>query len=360
MTSTPSSPTPVSPEALDAFLGRFVGDFGAALAGANVIVGDRLGLYRALWASAPATAADVAAEAGCDERHVREWLLGQAAGDYVTYDAGTDRFSLTPEQAACLADEQSPTFLPGAFQLAASLYKDEDRLVDAVRTGEGMGWHEHHPDLFQGTDRFFRPGYTANLVDSWIPALDGVEAKLRGGASVADIGCGLGSSTIIMAQAFPKSSFVGYDYHEASIQSAREAARAAGVADRVRFEVAPAAGFGGEGYDLVCMFDCLHDMGDPVGAAAHVRQALAEDGTWLVVEPAATDSVQENLNPVGRVFYNASTLICTPASKAQEVGLALGAQAGPERLRQVISDGGFSRFRVATTTPFNLVIEARP
>jgi SAM-dependent methyltransferase len=350
----------VSPEALDAFLGRFVGDFGAALAGANIIVGDRLGLYRALWATAPATAAEVAAEAHCDERHVREWLLGQAAGGYVSYDADADRFSLTPEQAACLADDQSPTFLPGAFQLAASLYKDEDRLVDAVRTGEGMGWHEHHPDLFEGTDRFFRPGYTANLVDSWIPALDGVEAKLRSGASVADVGCGLGSSTIIMAQAFPQSSFVGFDYHEESIQAAREAAQAAGVADRVRFEVAPAAEFGGEDYDLVCMFDCLHDMGDPVGASAHVREALAHDGTWLVVEPAATDSVRENLNPVGRVFYNASTLICTPASKAQEVGLALGAQAGPGRLREVISEGGFSRFRVATTTPFNLVIEARP
>jgi SAM-dependent methyltransferase len=350
----------VSPEALDAFLGRFVGDFGAALAGANIIVGDRLGLYRALWATAPATAAEVAAEAQCDERHVREWLLGQAAGGYVSYDADADRFSLTPEQAACLADDQSPTFLPGAFQLAASLYKDEDRLVDAVRTGEGMGWHEHHPDLFEGTNRFFRPGYTANLVDSWIPALDGVEAKLRSGASVADVGCGLGSSTIIMAQAFPQSSFVGFDYHEESIQAAREAAQAAGVADRVRFEVAPAAEFGGEDYDLVCMFDCLHDMGDPVGASAHVREALAHDGTWLVVEPAATDSVRENLNPVGRVFYNASTLICTPASKAQEVGLALGAQAGPRRLREVISEGGFSRFRVATTTPFNLVIEARP
>ncbi|MCW2998945.1 MAG: hypothetical protein JWN65_2494 [Solirubrobacterales bacterium] len=350
----------MSPEALDAFLGRFVGDFGAALAGANIIVGDRLGLYRALWATAPATAAAVAAEAHCDERHVREWLLGQAAGGYVSYDADADRFSLTPEQAACLADDESPTFLPGAFQLAASLYKDEDRLVDAVRTGEGMGWHEHHPDLFEGTDRFFRPGYTANLVDSWIPALDGVEAKLRSGASVADVGCGLGSSTIIMAQAFPQSSFVGFDYHEESIQAAREAAQAAGVADRVRFEVAPAAEFGGEDYDLVCMFDCLHDMGDPVGASAHVREALAHDGTWLVVEPAATDSVRENLNPVGRVFYNASTLICTPASKAQEVGLALGAQAGPGRLREVISEGGFSRFRVATTTPFNLVIEARP
>jgi SAM-dependent methyltransferase len=360
MSSTSSTSTPVSPEALDAFLGRFVGDFGAALAGANVIIGDRLGLYRALWAAGPAPAAAGAAEAGCDERHVREWLLGQAAGGYVSYDDATDRFSLTPEQAACLADEGSPTFLPGAFQIAASLYKDEDRLMDAVRTGAGMAWHEHHHDLFEGTDRFFRPGYTANLVDSWIPALEGVESKLRSGATVADVGCGLGSSTIIMAKAFPKSNFVGFDYHDESIQGARKAAESAGVADRVRFEVASAQQFPGDGYDLVCMFDCLHDMGDPVGAAAHVRQAMAEDGTWLVVEPAATDSVRENLNPVGRVFYNASTLVCTPASKAQEVGLALGAQAGPERLRQVITEGGFGRFRVATTTPFNLVIEAKP
>jgi SAM-dependent methyltransferase len=351
---------PIAPEALEAFLGRFVGDLGATLAGANVIIGDRLGLYRALWATAPATAAQVAAEAGCDERHVREWLLGQAAGGYVTYDEATDRFAMTPEQAACLADEQSPTFLPGAFQLAASLYKDEERLADAVRSGAGFGWHEHHPDLFEGTNRFFRPGYVANLVSSWIPALEGVEEKLQRGGSVADVGCGLGASTIIMAQAFPASRFVGFDYHDASVQEAQAAARAAGVTDRVRFEVAPAAAFPGSGYDLVCMFDCLHDMGDPVGAARHVREVLAEDGTWLVVEPAATDSVTDNLNPVGRVYYNASTLICTPASRAQEVGLALGAQAGPGRLREVITEGGFSRFRVATTTPFNLVIEARP
>jgi SAM-dependent methyltransferase len=358
-TTTSSARTAIDQDALEAFMGRFVGDLGAAAGAANVVVGDRLGLYGALRETGPADAAQVAEHAGCDERHVHEWLCGQAAGGYVAYDPQTGRFSLTPEQAACLADPDSPTFLPGAFQLVASLHKDEDKLVEAIRTGAGLGWHEHHHDLFHGTERFFRPGYAAHLVEAWIPALDGVEAKLLSGALVADVGCGHGASTIILAQAFPRARVTGFDYHEASILAAREAAAAAGVGDRVRFEVAPAAAFPGEEYDLVCMFDCLHDMGDPVGAAAHVRTALADDGTWLIVEPYAGDSIEENLNPVGRIFYAASTLVCTPASRAQEVGLALGAQAGEARLREVVMSGGFSRFRRATETPFNLVLEAR-
>jgi SAM-dependent methyltransferase len=344
----------VDPERLQAFLGQFVLDAGAAVAGINIVVGDRLGLFSALAESAPATPAEVAARAGCDERHVREWLCGQAAGGYVEYDAATERFSMTPEQVACLADETSPTFLPGAFQLAGSMHKDEDRIVEAVRTGSGMGWHEHHPDLFCGTERFFRPGYMANLVDAWIPALDGVEAKLLSGARVADIGCGHGASTKLLAEAFPRSEVVGFDYHEASIAAARAAAPG------VRFEVASAADFPGEGYDLVCVFDALHDMGDPVGAAAHVRSSLDADGTWMIVEPMAGDRVEDNLNPVGRIFYSASTLVCTPASRSQEVGLALGAQAGQARLGEVVAQGGFTRFRRATETPFNLVLEARP
>jgi len=267
---------------------------------------------------------------------------------------------LSPAQAACLADPQSATYVPGAFQVATSLYRDLPQLVEAYRGGAGVGWHEHSDDLFAGTERFFRPGYAANLVASWIPALDGVEAKLLSGASVADVGCGHGASTLIMAEAFPRSSFVGYDYHERSIERARAAAAAAGLADRVRFEVAGAHSFPGDGLDLVTMFDCLHDMGDPTGAARHVRDVLAEDGTWLIVEPAAGDTVAENLNPVGRVFYSASSMICTPASRAQEGAACLGAQAGAAQIGDAVRAGGFGRFRTATSTPFNLVLEARP
>lgn len=358
-TLTRPLPTPDGP-ALEAFMGRFVVDLGACAAGANVVVGDRLGLYEALFEHQPATADEVAAAAHCDARYVREWLCGQAAGGYAEYDPATGRFSMNAEQAACLVDESSPTYLPGAFQLAGAMYKDVDKIVHAFETGEGVGWHQHDHDLFEGTERFFRPGYAANLVESWIPALEGVEARLLAGARVADVGCGHGASTIIMAQAFPRSEVIGFDYHEASIDAARAAAQAAGVGDRVRFEVASAAAFPGEDYDLVCMFDCLHDMGDPAGAAAHVRRALAGDGTWLIVEPNAGDHIEDNLNPVGRIFYSASTLICTPASRSQEVGLALGAQAGEARLREVVTSGGFRRFRRATETPFNIVLEARP
>ncbi len=344
---------------LDAFMGRFVGDLGATLSAALVVIGDRLGLYRAMAGAAPVTAEELAKRTSTDARYVREWLSNQAAGGYVAYDPETDRFHLTPEQTLALADEHSPAFIPGAFQLATALVKDEETIGHAFSTGEGVGWHQHHHDLFAGTERFFRPGYSANLVASWIPALDGVQARLEAGALVADVGCGHGSSTLLMAEAFPASRFTGFDYHEASIEHARGAATEAGLADRATFEVASAKAYPGEGYDLVTMFDCLHDMGDPVGAAEHVRSTLRPDGTWMIVEPYAGDRLQDNLTAVGRVFYGASTLVCTPASRDQEVGLALGAQAGEARLREVLSAGGFTHVRRAAETPFNLVLEAR-
>ena len=345
---------------LDQFMAQFVGDLGAALSVATVVLGDKLGLYKAMADGAPVTSAELAERTGTEERYVREWLSAQAAGGYVTFDAASDSFTLPPEQAMALAQDNSPAFIPGAFQLAASLVKDEPKIAEAFRSGNGVGWHEHDGDLFCGTERFFRPGYIANLVANWIPALEGVEEKLTAGGLVADVGCGHGASTLILAEAYPQSRFVGYDYHSESIDRARAGARAAGVEDRVSFEVASAKDFPGDGYDLVAMFDCLHDMGDPVGAAAHVRRALTDEGTWLIVEPFANDRLEDNLNPVGRVFYAASTMICTPASRDQEVGLALGAQAGEARLRDVVTEGGFTRFRRATETPFNLVLEARP
>lgn len=350
----------VQQASLDAFLGRFVADFGATLHAATVIVGEKLGLYKAMAGAGPLTPAALAERTGTSERYVREWLAAQAASGYATYDREQHHYYLTPEQAFTLADETSPAYLPGAFQLAASVLKDEPRITEAFRTGAGVGWHEHHEDLFAGTAKFFRPNYAANLVDSWLPALDGVAAKLQRGALVADVGCGFGVTTILMAKHFPKSTFVGFDYHEASIVAARRSAAEAGMEARVRFAVASAKDYPGEGYELVTCFDCLHDMGDPAGAARHVRRSLEPDGTWMIVEPFAHDMLEDNLNPVGRVFYSASTMICTPASKSQEVGLALGAQAGEARLQSVVCEGGFSRFRRATETPFNLVFEARP
>jgi SAM-dependent methyltransferase len=345
---------------LDEFMGRFVGDLGATISAALVVIGDKLGLYRTLGDGDLLTAEEVASRTGTDARYVREWLSNQAAGGYVSYDSASERFFLTPEQSLALAQEGSPAFVPGAFQLATSLIKDEEKIARAFQSGYGVGWHEHHHDLFTGTERFFRPGYAANLITSWIPALDGVQAKLESGGLVADVGCGHGASTILMALAFPNSEFVGFDYHRASIEHAREKTSQAGLDGRVSFEVVPAKEYPGDGYDLVTMFDCLHDMGDPVGAAEHVRKTLEPDGTWMIVEPYAGDRLEDNLNPVGRVFYGASTLVCTPASRDQEVGLALGAQAGEARLREVVSDGGFTRFRRATETPFNIVLEARP
>jgi len=357
MTTTAQS---IDQAKLDEFMGRFVGDLGAAVSAALVVIGDRLGLYRAMADGEPVSASELAARTGTDPRYVQEWLCNQAAGGYVGYDPAGETFFLTPEQSLALAQEGSPAFVPGAFQLVTAVTKDEEKIADAFVGRHGVGWHEHHHDLFSGTERFFRPGYAANLVSAWIPALEGVEAKLHSGARVADIGCGHGASTILMAQAFPHSEFVGFDYHEASIERARAAAREAGLDDRVRFEVATAKQYPGDGYDLVAMFDCLHDMGDPVGAATHVLETLAADGTWLIVEPYAGDRLEDNLGPVGRVFYGASTLVCTPASRDQEVGLALGAQAGEGRLSEVVIAGGFTRFRRATETPFNLVLEARP
>jgi 2-polyprenyl-3-methyl-5-hydroxy-6-metoxy-1,4-benzoquinol methylase len=350
----------IDPARLDEFMARFVQDFGAGATAPLVVLGDKLGLYKAMADGAPVTPAELAERTECNERYIREWLCQQAASGYLDYDAGAGTFRLPPEQALALADDRSPAFIAGAFQVLAAMVKDEPRIAERFRSGNGLGWHEHDHDLFEGTERFFRPGYLANLVDSWLPALDGVTDKLESGARVADIGCGHGASTILMAEAYPRSTFVGSDYHEGSIDAARRSAEHARVAERVTFEVASAKAFGGGPFDLVCVFDALHDMGDPVGAARHVRSQLASDGTWMVVEPFARDAVEENLNPVGRVFYAASTLICTPASLSQEVGAALGAQAGEKRLAEVLTAGGFTRVRRAAETPFNLVLEARP
>lgn len=349
----------ISETKLNDFMGRFVGDLGAVLHAATVVVGDQLGLYKRL-AEGPTDVESLARLTETDPRYLREWLSAQAASGYVQYDASTQRFSLSEEQVFALAQEGSPAFIPGAFQIAVAQFKAIPKMMQAMRTGLGLGWHEHDAALFHGTERFFRPGYAANLVSSWLPALEGVEARLKAGARVADVGCGHGASTIIMAEAHPSSTFVGFDYHEPSIQHARKAARDAGLGDRVSFEVARAQDFPGTDYDLVAMFDCLHDMGDPAGAAAHVRTSLKPDGTWLIVEPFANDRLEDNLNPVGRIFYSASTFICTPASRSQEVGACLGAQAGEQRLREVVTQGGFKRFRRAAETPFNLVLEARP
>jgi 2-polyprenyl-3-methyl-5-hydroxy-6-metoxy-1,4-benzoquinol methylase len=345
---------------LDEFMARFVQDAGAAMSAVLVVIGDRLGLYRAMADCEPVTPAQLAARTDTKERYVREWLSNQAASGYVEYDPADGTFRLPPEQAMALADESSPAFVPGAFQIVAAMAKDEAQITERFRTGDGFGWHEHHPDLFAGTERFFRPGYLANVVTAWLPALDGVVEKLETGARVADIGCGHGASTVVMAQAFPNSTFIGSDYHERSIETARRAADEAGVSDRVTFEVAGATEFAGGPFDLVCVYDALHDMGDPVGASAHVLTQLEPDGTWMVVEPFANDALEDNLNPVGRVYYAASTCICTPNSLSQDVGLALGAQAGPARLADVVRQGGFTRVREATATPFNLVLEVRP
>jgi SAM-dependent methyltransferase len=350
----------IDEERLNQFLGKFVADFGAALHAGLVVIGEKLGLYKAMAEAGPLTSAELAERTGTDERYVREWLNAQAAGGYVEFDAATNRYFLSEEQAFTLADENSPAYLPGAFLVAVSALRAVPQITERFRTGEGFGWHEHDHGLFRGTELFFRPGYAANLIASWIPSLEGVEEKLKRGASVADVGCGLGASTILMAQAYPSSRFVGYDYHEGSIQMARRRAAEAGVADRVTFDVASAKSYPGSDYDFVAFFDCLHDMGDPAGAAAHVRQTLASDGTWMIVEPFAGDRVEQNLNPVGRIYYSASTLLCTPASRSQEVGLALGAQAGEARIREVVTEGGFGTFRRATETPFNIVFEAKP
>ncbi len=344
---------------LNELVGKLVGDLGAAMAGASVLLGDRLGIYKAMADGTPMTSAEIAKKAGLHERYVREWLSAQAASGYIDYQADKNTFSLSPEQAMAFAEEGSPAFFAGAFDVVQATYLDEPKVAEAFRTGKGVGWHDHSKCLFSGTERFFRPGYNANLVPNWIPALDGVEAKLKAGAKVADVGCGHGASAIVMAQAYPKSQFFGFDYHVPSIERAKVLANEAGVGDRIKFAQASAKDFPAQNYDLVAFFDCLHDMGDPVGAGKHVKQTLAKDGTWMIVEPFAHDALKDNLNPVGRVYYAASTFICTPASLSQEVALGLGAQAGERRLRQVATEAGFSRFRRATETPFNMIFEAR-
>jgi SAM-dependent methyltransferase len=350
----------VDEEKLMAFVFRAVEEVGATVNTALVVMGDRLGLYRALAGAGPTSPEELAERCGVSERYVREWLGAQAAGGYIEYDAEDGRYTLPPEQEVALTDEESAAYLPGFFQIALGTLHDAPDVIEAARTGAGLGWHEHTHDVHEGCERFFRPGYNTNLVSSWLPALDGVVEKLERGISVADVGCGHGASTILMAKAFPRSTFVGSDYHEGSIETARARAEAAGVADRVRFEAAPADGYSGRDYELVTMFDCLHDMGDPVGAARQVRETIAPDGVWMIVEPMAGDRVEENLNPIGRAYYGFSTFLCTPASLSQDVGLALGAQAGEARLREVVTAGGFTRFRRAAETPFNLVLEARP
>ena len=357
---TTTEVAPLDQAKLEAFVGRAVVDMGAAISGLLLHLGDRLGLYKAMAGSGPITSATLAQRTGTAERYVREWLANQVAGGYVVYDPTAATYELPAEQAMVVADENSPVFLGGAFETIASCYADHDLIADAFRTGAGIGWDAHDERLFSGCLRLFRPGYEAHLVGEWLPALDGVVDKLRAGALVADIGCGYGASTIIMAQAFARSTFAGFDIHSPSIRSARAAAAQAGVQDRASFDVAAAKDFPGHGYDLVCLFDALHDMGDPVGAARRIRQSMAPDGTLLLVEPNAGNALEQNLNPVGRTYYGLSTVICTPGSLAQDVGLGLGAQAGERQLATLLREAGFSRVRRATETPFNIILEAKP
>jgi SAM-dependent methyltransferase len=349
----------IDQQKLEAFLGKVVEDVGAAMSAALVVIGDKLGLYRALADHGPSTAAELARHTGCAERYVQEWLDAQASGRYVEYDAASGRYTLPPEQAVALSDDTSPAFVPGLFQITSAMWAGVDRIGERFASGAGLAWGEQHVCLFEGTERFFRSSYVGNLVSSWLPALDGAVQRLERGAKVADVGCGLGASTILMAQAFPRSRFFGFDSHPHSIERARQRAVAAGVSDRVTFDVAPSTRFPGRDYDLVAHFDCLHDMEDPIGAARRAREALVGDGLWMIVEPYASDRREDNHNPVGRVFYSASTMLCVPHSLSAR-GPALGAQAGEARIRGIASEGGFGRFRRAAETPFNLVLEARP
>jgi SAM-dependent methyltransferase len=359
--STTDTDAGATQEEVEAFLGQVATDAAATFHAATIVLGDKLGLYTALADGGPATPAELAGRTGCDARYLQEWLNAQVASGYASHDAASGRYSLSPAQAIVLADETSPAFGAGLFSVAAVCIKDEERLVrDAVRAGVGVGWHEHHADLFSGTERVFKPGYVANLVQSWIPALEGVEAKLRAGAKVADIGCGHGASTIVLAQAYPEATIVGYDYHPESIEAARKRAAEAGVADRVRFEVAGAADYPGGDYDLACIFDALHDMGDPVGAAAHIRQTLKPDGTFLLVEPMAGETLADNVNPIGRLFYSVGIFVCLANAKSQGGAQELGPQVPEATWKALLGEAGFTRFRRATETPFNRVFEARP
>jgi len=338
---------------------KMVGDMGAAAVAPLVVLGDRLGFYRALAADGPLTTAQLADKTDTAERYVREWCAAQAGSGYINYDQKNNTFGMSPEQQAVFADADSPTCMIGGFYAIASMCIDEPKVTHAFQSGEGLAWGDHHECLFCGTEKFFRPGYKMNLVSQWLPALEGVTAKLEQGGKVADVGCGHGASTMVMAEAYPRSTFVGFDFHEESIAHANRLAKESKLKN-VRFEVATAKHFPGNDYDLVAFFDCLHDMGDPVGAAAHTRQALKGDGTMMLVEPFAHDQLADNLNPIGRMYYCFSTMVCTPASISQEVGLALGAQAGEKRLRAVATEAGFRSFRRATETPFNLILEAKP
>jgi SAM-dependent methyltransferase len=353
------NPVQVDPDKLMDFVFNAVGEVGAALNAALVVMGDELGYYRDLAEHGPSTPPELAERTGTDEHYAREWLNAQAAGSYVTYEADSGRYTLPPEQAIALTDENSPAFVVGLFQVTHGTIRDTPTVTQAARSGDGMGWHQHNADVHAGCERFFRPTYLANLAGEWLPQLDGVVDKLTRGGTIADVGCGHGASTIIMAEAFPNSTFVGSDYHDGSIQTAKQRAAAAGVDERVTFTESAATASPGGGFDLVTMFDCLHDMGDPLGAAKHVHDILAEDGTWMIVEPAAGDNVEDNLNPVGRAYYGFSTLLCTPASLSQDVGTALGAQAGPAKIRDITTAAGFTSFRLAAQTPFNNVFEVR-
>lgn len=362
MAPSEAAPTPAAPdpEKLNRLVERFVQDFGSALHASTVVIGEKLGLYVALNVPGGRTSVELAQATGTSERMIREWLAAQAASGYVSHDATSGKFYLTPEQAFVLTDEKGPAYFPGAFLLVSSNFRDEYRILDAYRSGKGVGWHQRDENLFVGTAKFFRPNYVANLVSAWLPALEGVVPKLEKGAKVADVGCGYGASTLLMAAAYPRSQFFGFDYHAGSIEAARYFTALERAVERVHFEVASAQEFPGSGYDLVAFFDCLHDMSDPVGAAKRVRQTLAPDGTWMLVEPYAGESLTENLTPVGRAFYSASSMICTPASLFDPNGAGLGAQASAAQLKDVVSAGGFTRFRLAAQTPFNRVFEVRP
>jgi len=355
-----STMTPIDENKFNAFIGQMLADLGGASSVAMVRMGDALGLYKALDTKGPMTSAELAKVAKVDERYLREWLSHQAASNYLAYDAATARFSLPPEQAQVFANEESPVYMMGGFDLMAAIMENQSKVQSAFKTGSGVAWGDQAGCMFCAVARFFRPGYHNNLVASWLPALDGVVAKLERGAKVADIGCGHGWSTVLMAKAFPKSQFIGFDFHSGSIEDARAHAMEHGVSANARFEIGLAKDYPGKDFDLVTCFDCLHDMGDPAGAAAHIRRSLKEDGTWMIVEPMAGDALESNLNPVGRLYYAGSTMICVPTSLSQEVGTALGAQAGEAKLREIIKSGGFSKVRRATETPFNMILEARP
>ena len=344
---------------LNEFLGKMVNEMGAAANGALIILGDKLGLYTALMEKGPLSAQELADATDTTERYVREWCSAQAGSGYIEYDASSDKFSMSPEQAAVFANPESPVLMSGAYYAISSMYHDEPLVEKAFKTGDGIPWGDHNGCLFCGTEKFFRPSYSSNLVQSWLPSLDGVVEKLKKGAKVADVGCGHGASTVIMAEAFPNSQFIGFDFHQPSIEHSSKMAKDSGLTN-LSFEVGSAKDFPGQSYDLVCFFDCLHDMGDPVGACSHVLSTLDKEGTCMIVEPFANDTLEDNINPVGRAFYAFSTMICTPSSLSQEVGLGLGAQAGEKRLGDVVRSGGFTRFRRAAETPFNLILEARP